>query len=261
MVKTRSARLAPSIVTVGLAVAVAGMPSQATAASGDDDIAFLQQVADGSSSDGSAQLGAAQLEADLRAEAVERGLTYQQVVDRVADEAVEVRAPAGMPLARSSGSGSGGGSGTVQFPRASRAGDVFVHSSRTASVNHGHAGLYSSTTYVIEAPGGGKKSRQISITQRRGPKNEFWLYRVGESSKRRSAAITQSRKYYLSKPYDSSFYNNRSNGSSKLNCSELVWRAFKYNSYSKIDIDSNKGWGVYPKNIQDSGWTHFYKGV
>ena len=164
------------------------------------------------------------------------------------------------PGQRSSGSsGSSGGPGKAPLTGARRAGDVFVHSSKTAGFDHGHTGIYTKRRTVAEAPGKGHKSRRTNVRNKTVPSGKTFLYRIGKSAKRRSAAITQVRKYYLRKPYDLNFFGNRSNGSSKLNCSELVWRAFRWSKYKRIDVDGNKGWGVYPRDIQDSGWTHRYK--
>lgn len=43
------------------------------------------------------------------------------------------------------------------------------------------------------------------------------------------------------------------------NCSKLVWSA--YILKADIDIDKDKGAGVYPKDIRDSNYTHTYKTI
>jgi hypothetical protein len=43
---------------------------------------------------------------------------------------------------------------------------------------------------------------------------------------------------------------------SKLNCSSLVWRAYKH---VNIDLDSNGGPGVYPADIRNSRFTSTYE--
>lgn len=230
------------------------LPASAAPLKDDEALKRLQRIEAGAvGAGGKSTLTMAQVRKAARAE----GVSLSELARRTEAEARDVVAPSGAAKAARSG----GEDGSVQFPFAKRKGDVFVHSSTSYTVNHGHAGLYATKRDVIEAPGGDKVSREISVTERYGPKGQFWLYRVGESKKRRTAAVKRARKYYLGKPYDSNFFRNRKNGSKKLNCSELVWRSFNWASYKPIDIDANKGWGVYPRNIQDSGWTHHYGGA
>ncbi|KAB7789844.1 hypothetical protein [Bifidobacterium leontopitheci] len=42
-----------------------------------------------------------------------------------------------------------------------------------------------------------------------------------------------------------------------MNCSQLAWASYYYTS--KLDLDSNGGSGVYPKDIRDSQYTLTYK--
>ena len=62
----------------------------------------------------------------------------------------------------------------------------------------------------------------------------------------------------MGKDYDFNFYNNKENtaeGNKTFNCSELVWKAWKFNGEANVDIDSNGGSGVYPNNIRKSDRT------
>lgn len=59
----------------------------------------------------------------------------------------------------------------------------------------------------------------------------------------------------VGKPYDYVFSENKVNdveGNLMFNCSELVWKAWRYNLKVAVDLDSNGGTGVYPNNIRDS---------
>ncbi|WP_050773454.1 MULTISPECIES: YiiX/YebB-like N1pC/P60 family cysteine hydrolase [Brevibacterium] len=61
------------------------------------------------------------------------------------------------------------------------------------------------------------------------------------------------------KKYSANFAVNKKTGSAKMNCSQLVWAAYK--ASVKIDLDGNGGLGVYPYNIKDSKHTHIYKTI
>ena len=58
--------------------------------------------------------------------------------------------------------------------------------------------------------------------------------------------------------YSANFATNRKTGhTGAKNCSKLVWSAYLLKS--GLDIDSDKGAGVYPRNIRNSGYTVSYK--
>ncbi|WP_211271156.1 hypothetical protein [Brochothrix thermosphacta] len=60
--------------------------------------------------------------------------------------------------------------------------------------------------------------------------------------------------------YSKNFATNRKTGKyGAKNCSKLVWSA--YILKADIDIDKDKGAGVYPKDIRDSNYTHTYKTI
>lgn len=71
-------------------------------------------------------------------------------------------------------------------------------------------------------------------------------------------AVAQWALKQVGKPYDYDYENNKLNTTSnnaKFNCSELVYKAWKYNGNTSVDLDSNAGTGVYPNNIRDSKYT------
>lgn len=93
----------------------------------------------------------------------------------------------------------------------------------------------------------------------------FELYKVTTTSggtsrysleKRKAVALWA--KKQIGKDYDYDYENNKLNTTSnnkKFNCSELVYKAWKFNGTISVDLDSNGGTGVYPNNIKDSKYT------
>lgn len=60
----------------------------------------------------------------------------------------------------------------------------------------------------------------------------------------------------VGKGYDANFSDNKKNtvaNNKRMNCSELVWKAWKFKK--NVDLDSNGGPGVYPNNIKNSNRT------
>lgn len=134
-------------------------------------------------------------------------------------------------------------------------GDIFHSYAKTAVYKHNHVGIYYTTKTIVEAPGKGKKSRSVtaSTLKKCGP-----IYKMYVKAKQtsRNKAANYAYKHYRGKAYDTNFAFNKSSDSKKLNCSELVWKAYKY--AVNIELDSNGGPGVYPNNIKDDGSTVRY---
>lgn len=142
------------------------------------------------------------------------------------------------------------GNGTYTLGSSSK-GDIFYETASTAGIQHGHVGIYySSSTLVESLPSTGVRSlartnklvdpgariqavysNYASSTQKSNAAN--WAYgRIGEN-------------------YSYNFFNNRSTSCiGDKNCSKLVWCA--YLQTVGIDLDGNGGLGVYPKDIRDS---------
>ena len=51
-------------------------------------------------------------------------------------------------------------------------------------------------------------------------------------------------------PYNYNFAFNRQD-TKALNCSQLVWLSYLYASWGLLDLDRNKGNGVYPVDVRD----------
>ncbi|SDJ91224.1 Permuted papain-like amidase enzyme, YaeF/YiiX, C92 family [Lentzea albidocapillata subsp. violacea] len=150
------------------------------------------------------------------------------------------------------GTASSGGGGCTKkaVGNARNKGDIF-HSN--AAFNH--VGIYYTTKTIVEAPGTGAKSKSVtaSTLKKCGP-----IYKMYVDTKQanRDKAANHAYNKFRDLPYDKNFFDNKDNSNGKLNCSELVWKAYKHGA--GIDLDSNGGEGVYPDNIKDHKKTVVY---
>ncbi|MEC5423522.1 hypothetical protein QGM71_08450 [Virgibacillus sp. C22-A2] len=149
----------------------------------------------------------------------------------------------------------GGSSGNYKLPIASRKGDIFYTPSSTLGIQHGHNGIYYTTTTIAESiPSTGV--RYINYRDRNVERNAVVQY-VNTSTANRNAAADWARSR-TGDSYSYNFATNRLTGHyGAKNCSKLLWSAFKLKA--GIDIDVNLGGGVYPKDIRDSGYTVTYR--
>jgi uncharacterized protein YycO len=134
-------------------------------------------------------------------------------------------------------------------------GDIFHSYAQTAIYKHNHVGIYYTTTTIVEAPGRDTKSRSVtaSTLKKCGP---IYKMSVNATQSSRDKAANYAYTHYRGKDYDLNFAGNKGSDSTKLNCSELVWKAYK--NAVNIELDSNGGPGVYPNNIKDDGSTVVY---
>jgi len=141
----------------------------------------------------------------------------------------------------------------VRVGNAERKGDIF-HSYAFTGWAHNHVGIYYTTTTIVEAPGIDYKSqaRTAATLNKCGPIRKMYV-KAQQTSRNKAANYAYNN--LRGKEYDTNFAGNKTNGSSKLNCSELVWRAYKS---VNIELDSNGGNGVFPNNILDDGSTVVY---
>lgn len=149
-----------------------------------------------------------------------------------------------------------GGSATQAIGPAGNAGDVFYSPVSNLGVTHGHSGLYTTTTSIIEAPGPGKTVIEHSHSYVKVAHNTQKQH-VRTSQGKRQSAVNYSRRF-KGRAYNYNFaFNKTANG--RMNCSQLVWIAYK--NGAGIDLDSNGGNGVYPSDIMQSQWTATYQTI
>lgn len=150
---------------------------------------------------------------------------------------------------------SGGGRATnTRLISADHRGDLFYSFNVTIKNELGHIGIYSYTNMVVEAPGAWKQSREVVpsdvyVTDRAE------LMEVKTTPEKRTEAAKKSRSYvnrgYLAQPVNKF-------DSGLLNCSQLVWLAYKKGA--GIDLDSTPyDLGVMPYDIRNSKLTRTYK--
>lgn len=132
-------------------------------------------------------------------------------------------------------------------------GDIFFVDS---SFWWNHVGMYTSYNAIVEA----MPDDQVHYCSTSSPdaaqepvdnNNDSRILTTGNTTYANKAVAWVFANVPDGTPYDADFINNKGdNEMSALNCSELVWRAYKYGA--GIDLDSNGGLGVYPNDINES---------
>ena len=132
-------------------------------------------------------------------------------------------------------------------------GDIF-HSYAKTVVPHNHVGIFYTTKIVVEAPGPKSLSqaRTAATLNKCGPVYKMY---VKARQTTRDKAANYAYNELRGKSYDIDFAVNKINSTLRLNCSELVWRAYKA---AGIELDANGGPGVYPDDIKNDGSTVIY---
>ncbi|WP_394620386.1 hypothetical protein JNUCC0626_15150 [Lentzea sp. JNUCC 0626] len=133
-------------------------------------------------------------------------------------------------------------------------GDIFHSWAKTLKVPHNHVGIFYTTKIVVEAPGPSSKSqaRTAATLNKCGP--IYKMYVKAKQSTRNKAA-NYAYNELRGKFYDGDFAKNKINTALGVNCSELVWRAYKH---AGIELDADGGPGVYPDDIKDDASTVIY---
>lgn len=152
----------------------------------------------------------------------------------------------------------GGSSGSYLLGVAEQKGDIFYTPSSTLGIQHGHTGVYYDTHTIVESiPETGV--RKIGYNNRNVEK-EAVMQRVNVSQEERNAAAEWANSRVGKDGYSYNFLNNRNTSDyGDKNCSKLVWSAYKISS--NIDMDVDKGLGVYPRDIRDSEYTETYQTI
>ena len=141
----------------------------------------------------------------------------------------------------------------VTLPTSYYKGDMYLTPAATSGSNHGHIGIYGDTNWVVEASGPDYLSDwywhyQISVAQ--GSK----FLETTFSQVVPNCAADYAYNYLREYPYNAFFWDNKKNPSVHgLNCSQLVWLAYRIPTGA--DLDGNAGPGVYPYDIEGSPYT------
>ncbi|MGE7621589.1 YiiX/YebB-like N1pC/P60 family cysteine hydrolase [Viridibacillus sp. NPDC096237] len=134
-------------------------------------------------------------------------------------------------------------------------GDFYYTPSTTAYLDHGHVGLYYTSTVIVESiPSTGV--RQISATSRTVDQNA--VVKSIDTTTANKAAATQWAYDELGKGYSYNFATNRLTGhDGDKNCSKLIWSAYLLKA--GLDLDVDKGLGVYPRDVRDATQTTYIR--
>ena len=144
-----------------------------------------------------------------------------------------------------------GGAAASYIVGPSAQGDFYYTPSATAYINHGHVGLYYSSNVIVESiyPSG---VRSISASVRTVDKGAV-VKSVSTTATNKANAANWAYSQ-IGQPYSLNFANNRNTGhSGAKNCSKLIWSA--YLQYGGLDLDVDKGLGVYPRDVRDATQT------
>ena len=157
-----------------------------------------------------------------------------------------------------------GDDGTVQLPE-SKTGNIFFCDSDTT---RNHVGLYTASDRIIEAmPDYGVHEVAITdSTAKQKPTGESHdqscILSVKNATDADKTDAADWAKKQVGKKYQTNFLNNKENtteDNKTFNCSELVYKAYRYGTDSKIDLDGNGGSSVYPNNIYNSDNVSYVK--
>lgn len=151
----------------------------------------------------------------------------------------------------------GGGGSALYIVGPSAQGDFYYTPSATAYVNHGHVGLYYTSNTIVESiyPSG---VRSISANVRKVDKGAVVKSVSATSTVKRNAANWAYGE--IGEKYSLNFANNRKTGHyGAKNCSKLIWSAYLLKG--NLDLDVDKGFGVYPRDVRDAKQTVFKRKI
>lgn len=177
--------------------------------------------------------------------AVSEGLNYSTALEKVYQETIAEEKEWSQ-----SDNAISGGSVLVKHayttPPAAEIGDIYFTQATTYKYSHGHVGMYHYSDNIVQAPGKGKLSNIKHRSESNIVKGYSIIGRVMTTLTNRRASANYAKTYYVNKPYDENFLNNKK-VTSKLNCSGLVW--FAYKKGASLNLDKDGGRGVYPRDI------------
>ncbi|MBU5211528.1 YiiX/YebB-like N1pC/P60 family cysteine hydrolase [Heyndrickxia oleronia] len=234
--------LLSSILAVGLVVS--SVPSVFAAS---DDIPYLNDILQMQP-----DVTSDELLADVESIAKETGNSQEEILEQIYKELKN-----DANLAENENRLSGGSGGTVPVGTSTK-GNFFYTDSQTAYLNHGHVGLYYASSTIVESvPSAGV--RKISTSNRLVDKGGACVKSVTTSTANRNGAANWAYSQ-IGQKYSYNFATNRSTGhNGAKNCSKLIWSAYKLNG--NLDLDKNKGLGVYPRDVRDASGTKLVRNI
>ncbi|MCM3240297.1 hypothetical protein M3589_21755 [Heyndrickxia oleronia] len=234
--------LLSSILAAGLVVS--SVPSVFAAS---DDVPYLNDILQMQP-----DVTSDELLADVESIAKETGNSQEEILEQIYKELKN-----DANLAEDENRLSGGSGGTVPVGTSTK-GNFFYTDSQTAYLNHGHVGLYYASSTIVESvPSAGV--RKISTSSRLVDKGGACVKSVTTSTANRNGAANWAYSQ-IGQKYSYNFATNRSTGhNGAKNCSKLIWSAYKLNG--NLDLDKNKGLGVYPRDVRDASGTKLVRNI
>ncbi|KZE63812.1 hypothetical protein AWM68_11900 [Fictibacillus phosphorivorans] len=152
----------------------------------------------------------------------------------------------------------GGSGGTVSVGTSTK-GNFYYTASQTAYMNHGHVGMYYTSSTIVESvPDTGV--RTISTTLRKVDQGDAQVKSVTTSTTNRDNAANWAFSRVGIDAYSYNFVTNRTTSHiGDKNCSKLIWSAYKLNG--NLDLDVDGGLGVYPRDVRDAPDTKLVRNI
>lgn len=199
-----------------------------------------------------------ELLSDVQTIAANTGQSEQSVIDQIYTELKNDEAKGLKEKAASSEVTAYGGSGGTKSVGASTKGNFYYTPSQTAYLNHGHVGMYYTSTTIVESvPSAGV--RTISTAARKVDSSGAMVKSVKTTTANRNNAANWT-KSQVGQSYSYNFATNRQTGhSGAKNCSKLIWSAYKLNG--SLDLDVDGGLGVYPRDVRDAKITTLVRNI
>jgi uncharacterized protein YycO len=135
----------------------------------------------------------------------------------------------------------------------SKKGNIYYTASYTGGINHGHVGIYYTEKIIVESTPERKGVKSIGYRDRK-----VWagavIQSVTTTDKKKHAAADWAYSRAGKDGYSHNFATNRMTSHyGDKNCSKLLWSSFILKA--GIDVDKDKGAGVYPRDMRDSSLT------
>lgn len=120
----------------------------------------------------------------------------------------------------------------------------------------GHAGIYSSSTTIVEAIGSNSPAREASLSQVTVDPGAV-IMRVRTSVANRNKAGERARKY-IGRGYNSFYFNGNKDENGGMHCAQLVWASYKFGA--NINLDTTGGDNiVWPRDLRNSSKAYVVK--
>ncbi|MBM7702435.1 YiiX/YebB-like N1pC/P60 family cysteine hydrolase [Metabacillus iocasae] len=155
--------------------------------------------------------------------------------------------------------GAMGASGGTKIIGSSSKSHIYYTPSETAYLDHGHVGLYYTASTIVESvPSTGV--RTISASVRKVDSSGAVIKYVKNATTSEKDAAANWAYSQVGDSYSYNFATNRTTSHYEAkNCSKLVWSAFLLKA--GLDLDKNKGLGVYPRDVRDASDTGLVRNI